>query len=323
MLASLSTTARDDNVRRFQAMVAAVGAFAARHPVFRLEELDTALVLVDPEERRRRARGVARLVRRGVLVRIARRTYAVVGDRRDGHAVVGWRPSRVEEAYGAAGRVNGDGVLAYRSALELHGVMAHRPGRGVTVVSQAGWGCVVRWGGVLVRTLDPPKHLRLSGRCGLGVRSMRTGEIDVRVTGPERTFVDALHRPRLVGSWRDILEALARLVRGHAFDWRMVVVYVRRLRCATTASRVGWVLERGRAWNGVPERVLMALERLRAPGPVYWVWHDRRHCEEMGVRFARRWHLLVRREVVEIARDINRGVRQEGQGRRLLDRASA
>lgn len=312
---------QEELVRKCRAMTVAVGAYAAQHPVFRVEELDAALRLTDAEARARRGRVINRLRQRGVLKRIARQTYGVVREQPDGRGRPDWRPSDAGEAYGAAGRVYGDGVIGFRSALEVYGAMPYRPGQDVVIVSQAGRRRSVRWG-LSVRTVPSPKHIVLSGRCDLGVRSIRIGEVTVRVTGPERTFVDALHRPRLVGSWCEICEALARLMSRRTFDWRVLLLYVRRLQCPTTASRVGWFLERGQTWNRVPERVLQVLERLRSPGPVCWVWHDRWHCAKQGVRLATRWNIRVRRDVEERVRSINREMR-EGRAGGSVNRASA
>jgi predicted transcriptional regulator of viral defense system len=300
---------RADRVRRFQAMMAAVGAYAAQHPVFRLEDLDVALRVDDRHGRLRRSRVVRRLVRRGALVRLARSVYAGVGEGRAGAGVRAWGPGEALNVYAAVAMLSRDSVLAYRSALEIYGLLPRRSTCDVIVVSHSGWRRAVRWGGVHTHTVKPPTGLARSGRCELGVRSVRRGETDVRVTGPERTFVDAFDRPRLVGSEREILTALAELVRRHPFDWRLLVAYVRRLGRGTTAARVGWWLERGHGWNGVPAEVLVVLERLRPTGPAYWSWRDRERCAQVEGRFATRWNLMVPGTVVALAREINHRMR--------------
>lgn len=303
---------QEAGVARFRAMVRATGEYAARHAVFRIEELDAALGISARADRQRRSRVLRLLIRRAVLRRVARRTYAAGAEAFHTVASEPWRPRELAHVYAAAALMRGDGVIGYRSALELLGIVPPQLGGEVIVVGKAGGGRALRWGTVPVRTVKPPRNVALAGRSALGVSWVQCGDAQVPITGPARTFVDALHRPRLVGSWGDVLEALALLVCRHALDWRVVVTYVRRLECAATASRVGWLLEQGQHWNGVPEPVLVTLERFRAPGPIYWVWSDRWECRAQGVRFATRWRLMVRREVVDVVRGINRRMREGG-----------
>jgi predicted transcriptional regulator of viral defense system len=255
-------------------------------------------------------------VRRGALMRLTWGTYAAaaevpVGPRRDG-----WRPGAAPHAYAAAARVSADGVIAYRSALELLGVLRPRPDGELIIVSRTGWQRGVRWGGVRMLTREPPIGLVRSDQCALGVQWVRRDEISVRITGPERTFVDGLDRPDLVGSWGEVLAALAALIHRHQFNWGVLRAYVRHLGRRTTAGRVGWVLEQGAAWNGVPEPILADLAVLGPAGPSYFVWRDRERCAEVGGRYATRWKLMVPEEIVMISREVNRRMRALAAARR-------
>jgi predicted transcriptional regulator of viral defense system len=301
---------QSESIVRFRALVRTVGAYAAQHPVFRVDELDAALYITAPLERARRQRALLRLVRLGALTKIAKLTYAIAGDARTGRGAPPWRPTERAHVYAAAGRLHRDGVIAYRSALETYRVLPVRQSGDVVVVTAAGDGTrVKRWDSVQILRVKPPRHVRRLARSALGVGWMRAGDTTIRVTAPERTFVDAVNRPYLVGSWQEILEGLAALVGCYRFDWDALLTYTRDVKCGATASRVGWLLEQGREWNGVTDATLAGLERLRASGPQYWISSDRPPGGAGGARYASRWQIMVPRSLVALSCAINRQMR--------------
>lgn len=295
-------------IRAFRAAVARVGAYAAVHPVFRAEDLDAALGIRDAWGRALRSRAVCQLVRRGVLTRISKWAYGVTAELRGGHL----RGRMIDDLAAAAVRDNRDAVIAYRSALALHGVLPRRPEDEIIVVSASGWERAERYGVVRIRRMDPPRTVVQAGQSQMGVEWKRLGRSRVPVTGPERTFVDALCRPQHTGSWEEIVRGLAALVSRYQMDWELLVAYAEVLGERTAAARVGWVLDRGGPWNGVPEEILARLEGLGPAGPRYWA-SAREQRRALGGRYSRRWRVVVPKDVALVMREINRAKR-EGDG---------
>lgn len=290
---------RAEIVERFEALVAAVSAYSAHEPLFRVEELDQALGIRDLDGRLRRTRALGKLVRRGALLRLTRRTYAVVerGDFASRPRLV----TAVADPYAMVTRMRPDATLAYRTALEVYGALPARADRMALYLTRCGGGPRIRVaGGVQTCAVEHPRVLRRERRWRIGVAVMRRGDATIRITTRERTFVDALHRWRLVGSWVEIVPALLALLRGAVMNWSLVVTYVRRLGRRSLAARVGWFVERTAA-DIVPREALASLEAMRPLGPTYWDWtdHGGRSGGETG-RFYRRWNLVVPRHVVAL-----------------------
>jgi len=255
--------------------VTAAQDFFFQNPVFRREELVRHM-----EGRANRSLStntVRELLRyhqaRGRLVAIRRGLYAFVRP--------GFSPATCPvDSYLVASKGVPDGVLAYHSALELHG-LAYSSFETIQVVSQRtlrSW----HFRGVEFRPIKAAQTLG-DEALSLGVQTMDRGGQDILVTTPERTLVDVLDRPDLGGGWEEIwrsLEGLTILYFGE------VVAYAKRLGNATTASRVGYFLEQHRDLLSVDEKVLASLEKLRPVGVHYM---DPRE----GGRLAHRWNLIV------------------------------
>ena len=105
------------------------------------------------------------------------------------------------------------------------------------------------------------------------------------VTTIERAFIDVLERPRLNGTWQDVLSLIGTIP---ALDLDRTVRYLERLGNATTAAKAGWLLERHEEQFGVSSSVLAQIQRLRPRGPHYLS----RTCRESG-RYLARWNLVV------------------------------
>ncbi|MES4786544.1 MAG: transcriptional regulator, partial [Nitrospiraceae bacterium] len=66
------------------------------------------------------------------------------------------------------------------------------------------------------------------------------GEARVTITDPERTLLDGLTMPQYCGDFAEVLHAFE--VRGADLNLERIVEYALKLD-ATTAKRLGWVLE--------------------------------------------------------------------------------
>lgn len=250
--------------------------FFATRPVFTYEEF--AELLATGEERSPRTADslLAYHTRMGHLLRIRRGLYASVPP--------GANPETCPvDPYLVAAKMSDDVVLAYHTALEFHGkaysvhhrffYLTHRVSRPLT------------FRGHNFRGVPFPKALRDKQQEFFGVQEVDRGGLGVRVTGLERTLVDALDRPELSGGWEEVWRSLELV---EFFDLDRVVDYALFLENATTAAKVGFFLEQNR------ERLMVDedhLERLRAAQP------QSPHYLERGSRQPHRlvpgWNLVV------------------------------
>src|SRR5690606_4364462 len=107
----------------------------------------------------------------------------------------------------------------------------------------------------------------------------------VRVTTPERTLVDCLHRPELAGGWEEIWRALEAV---QYLNIGVLVVYALLLGSATTAATAGLLLETHCTAAGVKARDLERVEAAR-PHAAHYLARPTRS----GGRHLKRWNLIV------------------------------
>ena len=254
-------------------------ALPATFRLFTTADVDRYLQRSDDRSRRSRDRLRASLCASGVLVRVRRGLYATATP--DGHT---------PDAYQLAGWLAPDAVIGFGSALEVRGILPAPGTRCVyfTRLASAGPGPI--WQGAILQPVSHPTALVRKGDPFVETELLyRDGAEPVRVSTLERAFVDILERPRLAGSWADVIRLVGRMP---LLDLDRVVGYVERLENATTASKVGWVLERHQEQFGVDSSMLSRIEHLRPRGPHYLS----RTRRESG-RFISRWNLVVPRTV--------------------------
>jgi len=255
--------------------VTALQDFFYQHPVFRREDL--VRYLEQSAGRSISANTVRERLRyhqaRGHLLAVRRGLYAFVRP--------GFSPATSPvDAYLVASMAVADGVLAYHSALELHGLAysTFETAQVASTRSLRSW----RFRGIEIRTIKAAQSLGQKALT-LGVQTMDRAGQDIKVTTPERTLVDVLDRPDLGGGWEEIWRSLEGL---SILSFAEVLTYSKLLGNATTASRVGYFLEQHRDLLMVSEEVLASLERLRPSGVHYL---DPRE----GGRLVQRWNLIV------------------------------
>ncbi len=227
--------------------------FLARHPIFTRDEIAGHLAALGQGSPRTTDSLLAYHVRSGRLRRIRRGLYAVQGA--GGESTV--------DPYLVA-KLAPDSVLAYHTALELHGnaysvhhqslICTRHRVRPLSVDDHR------------YMALPPPKALRDRRQEDLGVENVDRSGLDVRVTRLERTLVDVLDRPDLGGGWEEIWRSLETI---EFLDPDAVVEYALLLDSATTAAKVGFFLEEHRDSLMIEDAALEPLRRRRPRMPHY------------------------------------------------------
>ena len=246
--------------------------FFARSPVFSLEQAARAF---GQENRRTTIERLRYHVSTGRLKAVARGIYAVVPS--------GAEPGRFRpDAFLVAAAVRPDAVFSHHSAFELLGA-AHSEWNVVTVST-----------GLRREPLDlapgridflaHPAALVRAGRVDLGVRTVDRSGQTLRVTGPERTLVDAFRNPGHAGGVVELVESASGLA-VLEFDllWRVLSAYHEK----GLFAAVGWFLERQQRDLFVPGELLSRVEKHRPKSPHYLLRGER------GGRLARRWNLIL------------------------------
>lgn len=254
------------------------GAFLKRHKVFRVEQFEAATGLGGAGRKAsldyHRKRGHILPIRRGVY-------WVVAPDSEPESCPV--------DPFLIAGHITPGAIIAYHSALELHG-RAYSSFNEVQFLTDR----KVRpfeFRGIRYRPVNTPPALRRADRQDFGIEALDRAGTPLKITGLERTLVDALDRPELCGGWEEVWRSLDMI---EYLDLQAVCRYAQVLENATTAAKVGWYLEVNRNSLMVDNRTLEKLQSLSPASPHYL---DRR-SNEPG-RYLARWNLVAPVSVAE------------------------
>ena len=214
----------------------------------------------------------------GNIRRIARGVFASVPK----HADAGkWSVDR----FLAASRLRRGGVVAYHSALELHGC-AYTDGHEVQVIAPGEPG-VFEAADFACRFVKPPRGFAPPD----GVAAVDRLGLEVKVTTIERTIADLFDRYDLAGGMEELFNSLDLIAR---VDAAALARHVRSLGNATAAGALGYWLERERSRLGVPDAALDDI-RKRAPRQVRYALGTK----SGEGRTAKGWNVILAHEVIE------------------------
>lgn len=190
----------------------------------------------------------------------------------------------------AASRLRLDAVIAYRSALELHGCAA-TPTSEVQLIARGEPG-LVQTAGFACRFVSPPSHdSRIEG-----VTTVDRQGLAVNVTTLERTLADLFDRYDLAGGPDDLFQSLDLIAEREAsLDVPALIEFARAQRNAAAVGALGYWLDRERNRLGVTDE---ALQDLRALAPR----HARRYA--LGAtpghgRAAIGWNVILPTAIIE------------------------
>jgi predicted transcriptional regulator of viral defense system len=189
---------------------------------------------------------LAQHLKAGNIRRLSRGVFASVPKHADAGS---WAVDR----FLAASRLRSSGVIAYHTALELHGY-AYTCGSDVQVIADGEPG-LLETADFACRFVRPPKGLAPPD----GVTLVDRLGLDVRVTTLERTLADLFDRPDLAGGAEELFNSLYLVDR---VDARALLRFLSGLGNATAAGTAGWWLSREQGRLGAPADVIEALRRL-------------------------------------------------------------
>ena len=214
----------------------------------------------------------------------------IIPVRRGLYATVVWMDGQAIPAdpYLVAAKMTPDAVLAYQTALQFHG-------KSYTAYTRYQYASAIQSPPLRFQhwnfTRAPvPRSIMAKGKNMFGVITQRRSGVEFRVASLERTLVDAMNRPDLVGDWEEIWRSLEYV---DFFDLNRVMEYVLLLENATTTAKVGFFLEQNRSNLPVSDAWLNLLRTLRPKKPHYMAPRKR------GDRkLVRDWNLIVPVEIL-------------------------
>ena len=255
--------------------------FFSAHPVFRRTEYAGA---VGRESGDRIVTAMlAQHLEAGNIRRIAREVFASVPKHADARS---WSVDR----FLAASRLRPGGVIAYHSALELHGY-AYSEGYDVQVIAP-GEPRVFEADGLTCRFVKPPRGFTGPAAPETdGVTSVDRLGMEVPVTTLARTVADLFDRHDLAGGAEELFNSLDLVAR---VDAGALVRHARARGNAAAAGAMGFWLERERERLGVPREALENLRALAPSRPRYALG-----ATPGSARTARGWNVIVPVDVAE------------------------
>jgi len=252
--------------------------FFAKHPVFTLEEFDDYL---GKQNRYTRDSLLTHHRKSGRIMVIRRGLYAVIP--------LGSSPeSAPVDPFLLASKMTDDAVIAYHTALELHG-KAYSVFNKLYYLS-GGKSQPVQFRSYEFISVLVPKAIRGRPAELFGLEHYERSGITIRATNLERTLVDVLARPDISGGWEEIWRSLESV---EYFNLDEVVEYVSLLGNATTTAKVGFYLDEHRKELNVKDPQLDRLRKLRPQQPHYLDRSNRK-----GGQLVKAWNLVVPDDVI-------------------------
>jgi predicted transcriptional regulator of viral defense system len=254
-----------------------ISDFLAPRRLFTTADLDGWLRRSGHVSREHRRWVLAALHSTGDLTRVRRGLY-----------VRTWAHDAMPDAHHLAAWFARDAILGLRTALEVRGFVPRvaRAAQCIYFSRLATSGVGPDWYGVTMHPIVHPTALVRAGKTAVETEVLDgDGYGPLHVTTIERAFVDMLARPWVNGTWVEIIAAIDAIPR---LDLDRTIAYLEQLENATTAAKVGWILESRSGQFDVTPSVLERIER-SSPRTIRYLSRSHR-C---GGFFLKRWNLVV------------------------------
>lgn len=253
-----------------------VDAFFYTHPVFRYDEFVQWRAGQGVNNLRATRKALLYHTKTGRLLNIRRGIYAVVPP--------DVTPDQISiDPYLLAGKASKDSVLAYHTALELHGVAYSVFEQFNFLTSQKVKPFEFR--GQLFQPVAFSLALKKINEQGYGVEKLDRQGITIKITNFARTFVDVLDRIQLSGGWEEVIRSISNMA---VLDVNEVVHYCLMLSNRILAAKVGFFLEQRQGAFAIGDEVLKPLLKKKPLTPQSLVLHDRDEGQ-----LVKKWNLIL------------------------------
>ncbi len=183
-----------------------------------------------------------------------------------------------------ASKMAEDSVIAYGSALDLHGKLHSMQSRMIYLTKKRVMASF-DFRDMKYQAVAISSALKAAGKETFGVQSIDRFGQPVFVTSLERTLVDVLDRPYLCGSWEEIWLSLESI---EYLDMDQVLKYAILLANSTTIAKLGFFLETHQEALMVPDHYLEEL-RKHCPAKPHYMDRNQNQPQKMIAK----WNLVI------------------------------
>ncbi len=169
------------------------------------------------------------------------------------------------DAYLIASKMSEDAILAYHTALGLHG-NAHSVRYELQFMTKSRPKKPFVFRDYIFHAVSIPSALVKVKKNHFGVMTIERLGVKIAVTTLERTFVDMLDRPHLTGSWEEIWKSFESI---EYLDINQVIEYALLLSNRLTITKVGFFLDSHRDQFRVTDSQLKILHEHSLQRPRY------------------------------------------------------
>jgi predicted transcriptional regulator of viral defense system len=201
------------------------------------------------------------------------------------------RVAYVVDPYLVASKLKDDAIIAYHSALSLHGV-AYAYSNTHYYLTQSDFPEQFAFQGITYKAVHLPAQLLEKKMGEFEVLTINRAGISIRVTSLERTLVDVLDRPALGLSVEETWRSLQNIA---YLNVAKVIAYATLLAKSSIAAKVGFFLDAHREQFMVTQEQLETLRRLRPKTKQYFY-------RQIGrpQRFIPEWNLIVPEIIINL-----------------------
>lgn len=253
--------------------------FFETHPVFRYEEFAEFMASNGSRRHESWKQQLNYHKKVGHLIQIRKFIYAVKLFRNQDNWI---------DPYLIASKATDDAIIAYHSALELHGPAYTTFNELAYLTSHRA--LPFSYESQNYRAINQPAALKNANQTNYGIEVIKRNGILIKVTSLERTIVDILDRQDLGGGWEEIWRSLDNITQ---FDPIKVVSYALLLKNATTIAKVGYFLEQRPKHFAVDKNYIDLLLPHIPKGPHYM---DR--MRHKNGKYFDKWRLVVPYEII-------------------------
>lgn len=203
--------------------------FFEAHPVFRYAEFSAFMVSAGVTRPASWRQQLSYHQKAGHLIHIRKFLYA---------AKPMFSQEQWIDPYLIASKATADSIIAYHTALELHGI-AYTTFNEFTFLANRQISSF-NYEGQHFRPIMQPKALMQDGDINYGIELAQRSGLSIKLTCLERTIVDVLDRPDLGGGWEEIWRSFDNVTQ---LNTERLIKYALLLNNATTIAKVGYFLE--------------------------------------------------------------------------------
>lgn len=258
-----------------------MAAFFYEHPVFRHEEF----VAWKTQQKSLKAISIntalQHYLKEGRIISIRRGLYAVIPPNQTAETAT-------IDTYLVAAKAATDSILAYHTALELHGAAYSTFSKSnyLTLHKNKSFEFHNQW----YQATAHPLALKKSNLTTTEVQTINRQGLEIKITNQERTYVDIVDRIELCGGWEEVCRALNSLLIPNVDK---VINYCLLLENDRLAAKIGYFLEQRQGAFKVSEKQLAPLLAAKPKTPQYAAKRGRDKFS-----LIKKWNLLLPSTVI-------------------------